>query len=352
MRVLFWILALLLSAATACGALSYWLWYELNQPIAHNQTAVVTVAKGASTEQILAALKERGIIDNELPLKVYLRMKRDHPVLKAGDYRFASPIAPLDVLTELSRGGTEHVRITVPEGWTRFDIARALAAVPSLNLKNEAEAMAVLDDTSLITDLDPKATNLEGYLFPDTYFVQADSTALELVQQMVKRFRNVYTEKLEQDAKNSGLSLHEIVTVASIIETEAKLDSERPVVASVVYNRVRKGMRLSMDSTIVYASKLAGKWRDDGKVYQSDLDRKSPYNTRIYRGLPPGPVGSPGLVSLQAAVRPATTDYLYYVRNPARNDGAHNFYKSPSEFDKGVEALRQWEREQRAKGLR
>jgi len=353
MRVLIWILGLVIVIATAFGAVGYWMWSELNEPFAHGkQDAVVTISRGASTEQILATLKAHGIIREELPLKVYLRVKGGHSMMKAGNYKFSSPLSPIAVLGELEKGGTEHNKITVPEGWTKFEIAKALKAVPQFKLKSDAEAMALLNDTTLIKDIDPSATSLEGYLFPDTYFIEADTTAPGLVQQMVKRFRDVYDTKLKDVVRASGLSLHNAVTVASIIETEAKLDNERPVVASVVYNRVRKGMQLSMDSTIVYASKIAGKWRYDGKVYQSDLNRDSPYNSRKYKGLPPGPVGSPGIESLIAAVNPANTNYLYYVRNPDRNDGAHNFYSSSQAFDKGVEALRLWEKNQRAKGLR
>jgi UPF0755 protein len=136
----------------------------------------------------------------------------------------------------------------------------------------------------------------------------------------------------------------QIVIIASLIESEAKLKDERPMVASVIYNRLKKNIALGVDSTIVYASKLAGKWRDDGKVYLSDVNRRSPYNTRIYVGLPPGPVGNPGEASIDAALNPAQTDYLYYVREPSRDDGAHNFYTNDADFQKGVRALREWER--------
>jgi len=137
----------------------------------------------------------------------------------------------------------------------------------------------------------------------------------------------------------------EIVTTASIIETEAKLNEERPIVASVIYNRLQKNIPLAVDSSVIYASKLEGKWRYDGKVYRSDIERRSPYNTRLYAGLPPGPVASPGESSLKAALNPATTDYLYYVRNPDRDDGAHNFYNNGGDFETGVQALRKSERE-------
>jgi len=156
----------------------------------------------------------------------------------------------------------------------------------------------------------------------------------------------VWKENLAKTAADKKISIHEVVTVASIIETEAKLDSERPVVASVVYNRMSKSMPLGVDSTVVYAAKIDGKWHNNGKVYQSDIDRRSPYNTRIFKGLPPGPVGSPGLSSLLAALNPAQTTYLFYVRNPYQNNGAHNFYSSAAEFENGVTMLRNWEKKQ------
>src|SRR5262249_10615309 len=135
-------------------------------------------------------------------------------------------------------------------------------------------------------------------------------------------------------------------------ETEAKLTEERPIVASVLFNRLRTGMKLCMDCTNLYAVKLAGKFRNDGKVYLSYLNIDSPYNSRKHVGLPPGPVCSPGLPSLKAALHPASTDYLYFVRNPDRNDGAHNYYSNTADFEKGVEALRKWEKDQQKKGLR
>jgi UPF0755 protein len=141
----------------------------------------------------------------------------------------------------------------------------------------------------------------------------------------------------------------EVVTVASLIETEAKLKDERPLISSVIHNRLDNHMALGIDSSVIYASKLAGKWKNDGKVYKSDIDRRSPYNTRLQPGLPPGPIASPAARSLEAALNPASTDYLYYVRDPARNDGAHNFYSNEADFQRGVRALRDWERERNAR---
>jgi UPF0755 protein len=237
----------------------------------------------------------------------------------------------------------------VPEGWTRWDIAALLARIPELKLQNADEALALLDDTSEIRDIDPAAPNLEGYLFPDTSNFPPNSTAREVVSTMVRRFRQVWEKDLADEARARRQTPREILTIASLIETEAKLKEERPLVASVIYNRLRLGISLGIDSTVIYASKLAGKWRNDGKVYQSDLDRVSPYNTRQVRGLPPGPIASPGARSLEAAVDPADTDYLYYVRNPERDDGAHNFYSNETDFARGVQALRDWERTRNAR---
>lgn len=160
----------------------------------------------------------------------------------------------------------------------------------------------------------------------------------------MRRFRQEWKPDFVVKARALGKTPRQIVTIASLIETEAKLKEERPLVSSVIYNRLRLDIPLGIDSTVIYASKLAGKWKNDGKVYQSDLDRESPYNTRKVRGLPPGPVASPGVRSIEAALDPAPTDYLYYVREPSRDDGAHNFYNNDRDFARGVQALRDWER--------
>jgi UPF0755 protein len=217
--------------------------------------------------------------------------------------------------------------------------------VPEFGLTSDAQALELMNNVSLISDLDPEAKNLEGYLFPDTYEFAPETTAADLVEMMVKRFRGVWKPDWTDRARSLSFTPRQIVTTASIIETEAKLNDERPVVASVIYNRLKKDIPLAVDSSVIYASKLEGKWRYDGKVYLSDIQRRSPYNTRIYTGLPPGPVASPGESSLRAALNPASSDYLYYVRNPDRDDGAHNFDSNGAEFETGVQALRRWERE-------
>jgi UPF0755 protein len=333
----------------ACAGSFLWARNELQAPNQHSQSEkYVAIQKGSSPDQIINNLESLGVIRHGWLLRLYLRVTGSGQRLKAGEYRFPSPISPLGVLRKLEEGEQRLSRLTVIEGWSRWDIAALLVRIPELKLQSTEEALALFDDTSAIRDLDPPARNLEGYLYPDTYSFQPDATPRQVVETMVKRFRQVWGDLSARHAPPPGLSPREIVTVASLIETEAKLADERPVVASVIYNRLRRDIPLGIDSTVIYASKAAGKWKNNGKVYQSDLDRDSPYNTRKVRGLPPGPIASPGQSSLEAALSPAQTDYIYYVREPSRNDGAHNFYANEADFQRGVQALREWERSRNA----
>ena len=339
------LLLLLLLLVFAAAGFAYWSYKELRTPFAHTHAAVyIEIPRGSTPDQVVARLTDAGVIRRDWLFRLYLRVSGAGGRLKAGEYRFPSPISPLAVLEKLVEGEQRLSRFTVVEGWTRWDIAALMARIPELKLQSADEALALFEDTSEIRDLDPAASNLEGYLFPDTYSFPPDSTPREVVSTMVRRFRQVWEKELADGARAQNRTPREIVTIASLIETEAKLHEERPLVASVIYNRLRRGIALGIDSTVIYASKLAGKWKNDGKVYRSDLDRASPYNTRQVRGLPPGPIASPGARSLEAALNPAATDYLYYVRNPERNDGAHNFYSNEADFARGVQALRDWER--------
>jgi len=335
------------------AAFGAWAYSDLRRPVAHSKAGqYIDIPKGSSPSTIVRKLAAEGVIKHEWPLKFYLKSTGVGSTLKAGEYDFPSPISPLSVLAKLQQGERRLNRLTIIEGWTRWDIARALTQVPEFHLTSEVQALELMSNVSLIGDLDPEAMNLEGYLFPDTYEFSPETTPAQLVEMMVKRFRDVWKPDWTERARSLNFSPRQIVTTASIIETEAKLDEERPVVASVIYNRLQKNIPLAVDSSVIYASKLEGKWRYDGKVYLSDIQRRSPYNTRIFAGLPPGPVASPGESSLKAALNPVTSDFLYYVRNPARDDGAHNFYSNGAEFETGVQALRRWERERDAEEAR
>ena len=345
-RILLAICILLLVAASASAI---WVYRDLHTPNVHTkQGQYVEIPRGSSPTTVINKLADQGIIKHRWPLTFYLKFAGDSAQIKAGEYDFPSPISPLGVIAKLREGEQRLLRLTVVEGWTRWDIASAMYRIPELRLAEPTTALQLMDNVSLISDLDPAAKNLEGYLFPDTYEFPPNTKPDDLIALMVKRFRKEWKPDAVQRASLLKLTPREVVTTASLIETEAKLPEDRPLIASVIYNRLRKDMALGVDSTIIYASKLEGKWRNDGKVYKSDVDRRSRYNTRIYGGLPPGPVASPGKSSLEAALNPAQTDYLYYVREPSRNDGKHNFYSNESDFSAGVRALRQWEQERDA----
>ena len=343
------LLSLSLLVLLTAGASAIWVYRDLHTPIQHKKHGqYVEIPRGTSPSTVISKLADEGIIKHKWPLTFYLKFTTGGSQIKAGEYDFPSPISPLGVFARLREGEQRLLRMTVVEGWTRWDISNAMYRIPELQLAEPTSALELMDNVSLISDLDPKAGNLEGYLFPDTYDFPPDTKPAALIAIMVKRFRKEWKPEGAQRATLRNLSPREVVTIASLIETEAKLSEDRPLIASVIYNRLSKDMALAVDSTIIYASKLEGKWRNDGKVYKSDVERRSPYNTRLHAGLPPGPVASPGRSSLEAALNPAQTDYLYYVREPARDDGKHNFYADSRDFEGGVRALRMWEQQRDA----
>lgn len=347
------LLAIGLLILLAVSASAVWVYRDLHTPVRHARHGqYVEIPRGSSPASVINKLADEGIIRHKLPLTIYLKLTSNGSQLKAGAYDFPSPISPLGVFARLREGEQRLMRLTIVEGWTRWDIANAMYKIPELGLAEPTSALPLMDNVSLISDLDPRAKNLEGYLFPDTYDFPPDTKPAEVIAIMVKRFRKEWKPEWAQRAQVMDLSPREVVTIASLVETEAKLSEDRPLIASVIYNRLDKRIALAVDSTVVYASKLEGKWRNDGKVYKSDVDRRSPYNTRLHSGLPPGPIAAPGKSSLEAALYPAQTDYIYYVREPLRDDGKHNFYSSSSDFEAGVRALRNWEQQRDAAALR
>ena len=349
-RILLIVFLLLLVIA---GGATAWAYRDLHTPARHTKHGqYVEIPRGSSPTAVVNRLASEGIIKHKWPLTLYLKLTSQGADLKAGEYDFPSPISPVGVLARLREGQQRMLRLTVIEGWTRWDIANAMLKIPEFGLTDADQALRLMDNVDLIKDLDPTAANLEGYIFPDTYDFPPDTKPADVIKMMVKRFRREWKPEWSKRASELEKTPRQIVTIASLIETEAKLSDERPLVASVVYNRLRKDIPLGVDSSIIYASKLEGKWRYDGKVYKSDVERRSPYNTRLHAGLPPGPIAAPGKSSLEAALYPAATDYLYYVREPSRDDGAHNFYNNEHDFGVGVQALRNWEAQRDAAAAR
>ena len=340
------VIVLTVIVVLAAAGTAQWVYRDLHRRVSHAKSGqFIEINRGSSPSTVVKKLSGEGIIRNEWPISLYLKLTGAGSRFRAGEYDFPSPISPLEVIAKLETGEQRFLRLTVVEGWSRWEIAAAMARIPELNLPDSDAALKLMDDTTLVKDLDPNAENLEGYLYPATYEFARETTPNDLIALMVKRFRLEWKSAWTDKAAGMRMTPRQIVTAASLIETEAKLSSERPVIAAVIYNRLKLGMPLGVDSSVIYASKLAGKWRNDGKVYQSYLDRRSPYNTRLFAGLPPGPIASPGESSLEAALNPQDVDYLYYVREPSRDDGAHNFYRDERDFQSGVNALREWERQ-------
>lgn len=323
----------------AAGA-GWFFWRALREPYKgyDEQTKRIEVRRGLRTSTILKNMQKEGVLRDEWVPLVYMKLLRSRDSIKAGVYQFDKPLAPIDVIEKLVEGDVILETITIREGLDRFAIGKLFAAA---NLGTEDEWEKVTSDPDLIRDIAPEADSLEGYLFPDTYKFDPGTTAATIVRAMVANFRKNWGNEIA--LITTELDAHQTVTLASIIETEARLPAERPVVASVYLNRVRRRMLLGADPTVIYALKLAGTW--DGNIRKPDLQVDSPYNTYRTPGLPPGPIANPGLASLRAAAAPATTPYLYFV---ARNDGSHVFATNLAEHNQNVEKYqRQYFRDKR-----
>jgi len=293
--------------------------YELNYPYAgFGAETFVEIPKGTSTAQIAALLEKSGVIPHAWEF-LAVRAFEPRRALQAGEYRFAKPASVLDVYDRIARGDIFYFVLSVPEGQNMFDIA---AAVEKLKVFPAADFLSAARDPALIRDLDPAAPTLEGYLFPSTYHLDRHTTPRRLCQLMTARFREVWKQL------GTNEKAHPVVTMASLIEREARVPMERPLMSSVFHNRLRIGMKLDCDPTTIYAALLEGRYT--GTIHQSDLASGNPYNTYRNVGLPPGPIANPGRDSLLAALHPADTEYLFFVLRP-EGSGAHNFSKSISE---------------------
>ena len=323
------------------GILALWIRHTVTTPVEHEAAdRIVTIDQGTGTQTIIARLAETGVVSHPLALKIYLRVTGRGGNLKAGDYKFASPISPLQAVEKIRRGEVDLERVTIPEGYNRFDIAETLAS--KTGKASAEDFLRLMNDQTPIEQIAPTARDLEGYLFPDTYNYNSKTSPEDLVRSMVNRFEEVFTPEWTARAGEMGLTVHQAVTLASIIEREAKVPDERPHMASVFYNRLKRGMPLASDPTFIYAAILAGDY--DGNPNQLKYrNRYSPYNTYLVSGLPPGPIASPGRASLEAVLYPDTTDDLYFVVTGTA--GRHKFSKTAAEHDAAVEEYRRQQRE-------
>ncbi len=288
----------------------------------------VEIEPGTGTRTIGRQLVASGVIRDEWTFRLAVFLTGTARQLKAGEYRFAGAMSAKDVVRVLARGEIYLRPVTFPEGLTVLEMSRVYE---SRGLGSAAAFVAAARDTTAIRTLDPQAADLEGYLFPETYNVPRKMNAAALVGRMVERFLAVYDESMRQEAQAHNLKTRDLVTLASIVEKESASPEERAVIAAVYGNRLRIGMPLQCDPTVIYAMEKAGHY--SGNLTKKDLQMDSPYNTYRHPGLPPGPIANPGRSSIEAALRPASADYLYFV---SRNDGTHVFATTLAEHNKNV----------------
>ena len=326
-RITVWLLAGVVLAAIAYGA---WLATGVRRPFKGYTGAeqFVEIPQGAGPASIGRRLVAAGVVRDRLVFRIELALSGAGRRLQAGEYRFDRPMTVGEVVAKIARGDVYLVPITFREGLT---IKQMSQVFESKGFGSASEFVAAASDRQLAEAFDPKAPDLEGYLFPDTYALPRHTTAAQLVARMVAGFEKALTPEMRESAGERGLSVRALVTLASIVEKETGKPEERPLVAAVYSNRLKLGMGMQCDPTVIYALERAGKY--DGNLTREDLRFDSPYNTYRYAGLPPGPIAAPGRASLEAAAKPAPAPYLYFV---SRNDGTHAFASTLPEHNRNV----------------
>lgn len=340
--------AVILAVVIALGVsgIAVWReWKDIHQPYKgyNSPEQYVVVRQGASSVEIGRTLAAAHVVRDPRSFRVALWWTGNGRNLKAGEYRFDRAMTPLDVIDVIARGDVYTQKITFPEG---LNVEEMSKLYESHGFGRARDFLDASREVAHIADLDAAAMDLEGYLFPETYALPRNGGAARLVTLMVDRFRSVYTQQLRTQAAADGMTTRQVVTLASLVEKETAKAEERPLVAAVFRNRMKIGMPMQADPTIVYALEKAHRY--DGNIRKADLSMPSPYNTYKYPGLPPGPIASPGKASLEAAVSPANVSYLYFV---SRNDGSHVFASTLAEHDNNVRKFQvEFFRQQRQTG--
>jgi UPF0755 protein len=321
---------LLVLVAIVVGGGAWWMYSRLIEPYRGYSDAevFVDIPSGSGPSAIGDRLVKAGVIRDDLTYRTAILVSGRARSLKAGEYRFDSPMHALDVINKIARGDVYKRLLTFREGLT---IAEMSQVYEEKGFGKAAEFRTAAENAKLIADIDPAARDLEGYLFPETYSLPRDTPAAVVVDQMVAGFKKALTEDVRAAAKADGLTIRELVTLASLVEKETAAADERPLVAAVYRNRMKINMGMQADPTVIYALQKAGQYR--GNLSRENLQFDSPYNTYRYAGLPPGPIASPGRASLVAAAKPAAVDYLYFV---SKNDGTHVFASNLDEHNKNV----------------
>ena len=292
----------------------------------------VELPAGTSVSGMAQRLADAGVVADPMTFRIAARLSGADRQLQAGEYRFSEPMSAFQVVTKIAEGDVFTRPVTFPEGLTIKEMA-VVFEKGGLGSASAFEKAAT--DTTLAAGFDPGARSLEGYLFPSTYALGRQAGADATVRAMVEAFDRAFDPELRAEAAARGMGVREVVTLASLIEKETAQAAERPIVSAVYHNRLKGRIPLQCDPTVVYALMRAGKWT--GNIRKQDLQIKSPFNTYVYPGLPPGPIASPGRASIDAAIRPADVPYLYFV---SRNDGTHVFAETLAEHNRNVQ---QWQ---------
>lgn len=287
----------------------------------------VRIPPGSGYPEIVRLLTERGVLRFPAAFRVLVTVTRTGTNLHHGEYIFPAPPSALELWRKISSGDVAKYPVTIPEGANLYDIARIL---DQMELAVPASFVLMATSSGLANRLDIPGDTVEGFLFPDTYLLVKDMSVEEILRVMVRRFREKFTSEMEREAVAKEITIRQVVTIASIIEKETGIEAEKPLISSVIHRRLRLGMPLQMDPTVIYGLK-----KFNGSLTRKDLRIRTPYNTYLNPGLPPGPICNPGLASLVAALHPADTNYLYFV---SRNDGSHQFSKTLAEHNRAVRA--------------
>lgn len=335
-------LAILIIIGILAGA--GWLYYTVGRPYKgyDGSEQFVEIAPGSSSAAMGRALAEAGVVPSAASFRTAVWLRGSGRRLQAGEYRFDAPISPAEVVNKLARGDVYLQPITFREG---LNIRQMAAIFEERGFGSARDFIKAASNPAAVANLDPRAQDLEGYLFPDTYTLPRRATAEQLVSRMVARFEQSLTPEIREQAAARGLTIRQLVTLASLVEKETGKGEERPLVAAVYWNRLKIGMGLQCDPTVIYALERAGRYT--GNLTRENLKFDSPYNTYRYAGLPPGPIAAPGKAALAASANPADVPYLYFV---SKNDGSHAFATTLEEHNRNVHEWQvQYFRDKRAR---
>jgi len=285
----------------------------------------VDVPSGLGFKALSTLLYQKGMILHPVKFRLFARIKGYDKRIKAGEYMLSSAMTPKKILETMVDGKVRLHRLTIPEGYNLVQIARA---VETAGFASETDFLKAATDPDLVHAKGIDAQTFEGYLFPDTYHFPRGVTPENIISTMVRRFRSVYKPEWEEQTKTLGLTIHQVITLASIIEKETAVGDERPIISSVFHNRLKRNMRLESDPTVIY-----GMGDYNGNITRKDLERPTPYNTYTMKGLPPGPISNTGAKAIEAALYPADTKFLFFV---SRKDRTHQFSTNFKDHNRAV----------------